>query len=117
MKDSTTSLSGNALIPDASQYKFGGSFTANGPRDIVKVNGYMNSQQYKLRVLAHQVSPYFKNHPNEVFQRDNSPVHKAVTIQNYIANKGFSTLRWPPSPPDSPNEMYIFLYLKYVKFS
>ena len=86
-------------------------FTREGPGDLVRVIGKLNSKQYNMRILSRHVTPYFNTHaeenPRRIFQHDNSPVHTAGNVKRYIESKGIEVLNWPPASPDlSPIENY-----------
>lgn len=86
-------------------------FTREGPGNLVRVIGKLNSKQYNIRILSRHVTPYFAAHeeenPRRIFQHDNSPVHTADNVKSYIKGKGFEVLDWPPASPDlSPIENY-----------
>ena len=84
-----------------------GSFTSDGPQKLVRVNGKLTAKQYNMRILGRHVRPYFTEHPDAVFQQDNSPIHTAIACRNYLLRAGIPTLPWPAASPDlSPIENF-----------
>lgn len=60
-----------------------------------------NSTMYKNRVLMDFVTPVFDSHQNDyIFQQDNSPVHTAKRVTDYIKTQRIQTLEWPAKSPD-----------------
>jgi len=86
---------------------FWAAFSREGPLDIVRVTGRLNSRGYIDKILKNHVTQYMLAHPEKTFQHDNSPIHTAVKVALYITRKGYRTLSWPPCSPDlSPIENY-----------
>lgn len=75
-----------------------------GPGEMVTIDGKFNSQQYidildgpGLRSMEYQ----FGSLNNLIFQQDNSPVHTARVISDYLQTKQFKMiLDWPSNSPD-----------------
>lgn len=85
------------------------SFTMDGPKEIVRVQGKLNQQQYINRILSRHVTPHFLKPENAdyLFQQDNSPVHTAIHVTQYLERKGVKFLKWPSCSPDlNPIENY-----------
>jgi hypothetical protein len=62
----------------------------------------MNASKYQ-DVLQQHAQPYFTAiYPdgNFVFQQDNAPCHKAISIRHFLDSNGITTLTWPPYSPD-----------------
>lgn len=89
-----------------------GGFTHDGLTGIHRIEGRLNAEVYKRRILAYHVTPYFAEHPNAILQQDNAPSHKAVHVMTYLQSKNIGLLKWPPVSPDmSPLENF-WAYLK-----
>lgn len=75
-----------------------GAISCNGPvTDIIRINGKFNSVQY-LDILRNRLTPVMNQ--RQVFMHDNSPVHTAGIIQDYLRNQPFETMMWCPMSPD-----------------
>ena len=83
------------------------SITGEGPRDLVFIRGKLTAAQYKTRILVRKVVPWVKADDRRVFQQDNSPVHTAIAVREYLNSRGVQRLDWPAASPDlSPIENF-----------
>lgn len=83
---------------------FWGYITRNGPGHLQTINGKFDSHQYK-RILSHKAFPKIKAEyeslGNFIYMHDNSGVHRAAIVKNYIQKQGFEDiLKWPAYSPD-----------------
>ena len=78
---------------------------SDGPVEILRITGRLDAKQYHNRIVLHHVAPALRANPDLVFQQDNSPVHTAIKVQNYLKN--FNVIVWPAASPDlSPIENF-----------
>lgn len=80
-----------------------GWISSAGPGEIVPVGGRFNSEKY-LEILNQvgvpSIEAQFGSINNIIFMHDNSPIHTANRIKNFIESEGIQTLDWPPMSPD-----------------
>lgn len=75
-----------------------GAISINGPvTELVKINGKLSSSQY-LRVIRRHLTPVMQN--NRIFMQDNSPVHTARNVMEFLSRRPYETMPWPPLSPD-----------------
>lgn len=75
-----------------------GAISINGPAtDIVRIDGRFNSLQY-LEILENHILPIMN--PDQIYMQDNSPVHNASIIMEFLGRQGFETMQWCPMSPD-----------------
>lgn len=82
-----------------------GSFCAAGVGDIVKIDGILKKEQYKIILEQHAISsgerligkPF-------VLQQNNDPKHSSKLCREYVASKEtkgiLKNMVWPPQSPD-----------------
>lgn len=88
-----------------------GAISFNGPAtDIVRIDGRFNSAQY-LQILNNHVLPIMT--PNKIYMQDNSPVHTANAVMNFLANQTFDTMAWCPMSPDLNPIENVWSYITY----
>lgn len=76
-----------------------GAISINGPiTNLVKINGPFNSNKYK-NIIIHHLNPIMRNTQN-IFMQDNSPVHTATQVMEYLTRQPYETMDWPPLSPD-----------------
>lgn len=80
-----------------------GWISAAGPGEIVPTGAHFNSESY-LEILDEIAIPsielQFGSIQNIIFMHDNSPIHTANVVKNYIRSKGIRILDWPAMSPD-----------------
>lgn len=75
-----------------------GAISIDGPAtDIVRINGRFNSLQY-LEILEDHIVPIM--HPLKIYMQDNSPVHTAGIVMEFLGRQAFETMQWCPMSPD-----------------
>lgn len=63
-----------------------GAISIDGPcTEIIKINGKFKSSQY-LSILKKHLVPAMRANAGSIFMQDNSPVHKAKIVMNYLKN-------------------------------
>lgn len=81
-----------------------GWICSGGPGELVSISGRFNSAQYYdiLEDIAlPSINTLMGGIENLIYMHDNSPVHTANAIYDYIHTCGFWTvLNWPPYSPD-----------------
>ena len=73
----------------------------NGLLTYRVVEGNLNAEKY-IDLLRISAVPIMKlNYGDDFFfQEDNSPVHKARKVQNFLISSGIKVLQWPAKSPD-----------------
>lgn len=83
---------------------FWGCMSSHGLGPLVRTTPHMNSEEY-IHILAEVMMPYvaesFPGIPYVNFVQDNSGVHRARIVQNWLAQQpNLRTLNWPAKSPD-----------------
>lgn len=83
---------------------FWGCMSSHGPGQLVRTTPHMNSEEY-IQILSNMMLPYidetFPGVPYVNFIQDNSGVHRARVVQNWLAAQpNLRTLDWPAKSPD-----------------
>jgi hypothetical protein len=79
-----------------------GCISSEGPGQLYKVEGSMNSTQY-CEVIGNCLLPQAQTwYPQLewIFQQDNAPCHTSRVTRNYLQQVGVNVLQWPPNSPD-----------------
>nr|CAH7734211.1 unnamed protein product [Callosobruchus chinensis] len=79
-----------------------GWMTSDGPGDLVEINDKMNSQEY-VDILENGFIPSYRIlYPEGAvnFVQDNSAVHTAHIVRNYLAQNSYNVIAWPAKSPD-----------------
>lgn len=81
-----------------------GWISVSGPGELVKIDGNHNSRQY-YGILEDvgfpSINALMGDFDNLIFMHDNSPVHTAHAIFDFVHAQGFQhVLNWPPYSPD-----------------
>lgn len=78
-----------------------GAISIDGPvTELVRIDGHFNSVKY-LNVLKNQLVPSMNTFNNErIFMQDNSPVHTANVVMDYLSQQNFEVMEWCPFSPD-----------------
>lgn len=104
---STVNLSGRISAA------YWGAISINGlATDIVKINGKFNSDQY-LGVLQNYVVPAMHEDDQRIYMHDNSPVHTAHRVQEFLNSQQFKTMFWSPLSPDLNPIENVWSYLTF----
>lgn len=94
-----------------------GCITFFGAGDLCRIHGTLNSE-FLLTVLNDYVLPTFDwfemNRAESIFQQDNSRVHTANIIQQWLAEQEFTVLEWPANSPDLNIIEHVWAYIKYT---
>lgn len=83
---------------------FWGCMTSRGPGPLVQTTPHMDSEEY-IHILSNEMMPYiaetFPDIPYVNFVQDNSGVHRARIVQNWLARQpNLRTLNWSAKSPD-----------------
>lgn len=90
-----------------------GAISINGPcTKLVKVNGKFNSEQY-LKILKKHLVPAMKSNAGMIYMQDNSPVHTANVVMEYLSKRPFETMSWCPLSPDLNPIENVWSYITY----
>ena len=77
----------------------------NRKTNLVIINGNLNAQRYRDKILAPVVIPYVNANPNAIFQQDNARPHTARLTTQYLQANNVDVMEWPLKFPDlSPIE-------------
>ncbi len=79
-----------------------GCFSYYGIGNLVRIANSLNAKKYH-NILKKQMFPSAQrlfNNKEFILQQDNSSIHKAKIIKNYLENKKQTVLEWPPQSPD-----------------
>lgn len=78
-----------------------GAIGRDGPiSDLIRINGRFKSADY-LNILDQNITPYMQRFDNQlIFMQDNSPIHTAGAVMEYLSTKPFELLISPPLSPD-----------------
>jgi transposase len=63
---------------------------------LAKRNGY-TAQSY-CDTLEEGLLPQYL--PGQIFMQDNTPIHKAILMREFLMDHGIYTMDWPPYSPD-----------------
>lgn len=74
-----------------------GGIKFNSKTDLCIVDGTLRSPDYKTILEQHVVENLSMS---EYFQQDNSPVHSAKIIKEFLIEKNINILSWPAISPD-----------------
>lgn len=79
-----------------------GCFSAGGVGELRRVEGSMTQHSYKVILEDAMTTSADKlfDMGNYYFQQDNAPCHKAKSVMDFLAQKKFQVLDWPPQSPD-----------------
>lgn len=79
-----------------------GAIGIEGPvTPLVRIDGKFTARKY-LNILKHHVVPtmnIFDN--NRIFMQDNSPIHTAGIVTDYLSRQKFEVMPWCPYSPDA----------------
>lgn len=75
-----------------------------GRTAAIIIEGSLNAEGYKEKIVSPIVVPTVQDN-GLIFQDDNAPPHRGISVKNFIARSGIRTLPWPSRSPDlSPIE-------------
>lgn len=90
-----------------------GAISIDGPAtDIVKIDGKFNAVKY-LQVLNDHAVPAMSQDHHRIYMHDNSPIHTAHIVQEYLHSQRFETMRWCPMSPDLNPIENVWSYVTY----
>lgn len=90
-----------------------GAISIHGPAtNIIKIDGKFNSEKY-LRILRNNVVPAMNQDHQRIYMHDNSPVHTAHCVQEYLTKQRFRTMFWCPMSPDLNPIENVWAHLTY----
>ncbi|KAI4900894.1 hypothetical protein NFI96_031877, partial [Prochilodus magdalenae] len=81
---------------------FWGCFSANGPGNLIAVNGTMKKEQY-IKILNNNIRQSAEKlglGNRWTFQHVNDPKHTAKVVKKWLADKNINVLQWPSQSPD-----------------
>lgn len=88
-----------------------GAIGVEGPvTDLVRIVGHFNKEKY-LDVLQAQLVPAMVRLNDRVFMHDNSPVHTARIVSEFLSKQSFKTMSWPPYSPDANPIENVWAYM------
>lgn len=96
-----------------------GCLTYFGVGDMCWVEGNMNADYYEhvLRDYVLKSRKWFKMDTSKfIFQHDNSSVHTATSVRNYLKEAKINVMEWPPNSPDINPIERIWAYIKQRLF-
>ena len=76
---------------------FWGAIRSDGRKLLVKCPNTLTSSSYLDILKDYNEKLHF---PGLVVQQDNAPTHKASIIKNFLREKEWEVLDWPPYSPD-----------------
>ncbi|VDI01470.1 Hypothetical predicted protein [Mytilus galloprovincialis] len=79
-----------------------GCITYHGVGTITVVEGNINALKY-IEIIDNNLWPVVVRHfpdDNYVFQDDNAPVHRALSVQDFRRETGLKSMNWPAQSPD-----------------
>ena len=93
-----------------------GCITFFGPGDLCRITGSLNSELYLEALQDYVLSTftwYGMKPATSMFQHDNSPVHTATSVQDWLEEQQFTVLDWPANSPDLNIIEHVWRYIKY----
>lgn len=77
-----------------------GAIGVEGPlTNLVRIHGHFNKEKYVETLQTHLV-PAMERFKGRTFMQDNSPVHTAEIVSDFLTKQTFKTMPWPPYSPD-----------------
>lgn len=79
-----------------------GCFSANGPGNLVKVDGIMRKEQY-IQILEENIKQAAENlnlGEHWTYQQDNDPKHTAKVVKKWFHDNDINVMKWPSQSPD-----------------
>jgi transposase len=80
-----------------------GCFNKRGLGCFRAINGTMNTERY-VSVIENELLPsvylWFNGPTDCIFQHDNAPCHKSKATNDFLSEKEFVVMDWPPFSPD-----------------
>ncbi len=100
--------------------KFGGGFimvwgyiTADGPGDLVFIDGNMNQNKYKAILEEHLLTFLRINGEKEfIFQQDGAPCHTSKMMKEFFVEHEIKLLKWTAQSPDFNPIEHIWAFMK-----
>ena len=98
---------------------FWGCISRHGPGPLVSIDGNVDAKKYKT-ILRENLIPelrlaerYFPG--TWRIQQDNSPVHTAKLVGDYLEQQEVDCIEWPPYSPDLNPIENLWAWMKQVR--
>lgn len=92
----------NPIVKHQKSIMLWGCFSSKGVGELHMIDGKLNGQKYKLilknKMITSATAMFGEGEFK--FQHDNSPIHTASVVKNYLRSQNIQLLKWPPQSPD-----------------